>query len=195
MNVNKRIKSRSHQAKNSLRACEKCVDSDPPVYITLRKHTFSNILKILTPKNENFQIKNSDIFHVSAQNIDIDTNTYTYILYIDTNRGLSLENANNIDRDDITHHEPSHLDHHVCVVTCICTVLKVERFHITKTCLYIFDPLQPHYYIVKLGFTGVYIIFLIFAQKHILCVLDRTASSRYIIYVLNRNMKNLSFFI
>ena len=31
---------------------------------------------------------------------------------------------------------------------------------ITKTCLYNFDPLKPHFYIVKLGFTGVYIIFL-----------------------------------
>ena len=38
--------------------------------------------------------------------------------------------------------------------------------HITKTCLYSFDPLKPHFYIVKLGFTGVYIIFLIFANKH-----------------------------
>ena len=36
----------------------------------LRKHAYSNILKILPPKNENFQIKNSDIFHSSAQNID-----------------------------------------------------------------------------------------------------------------------------
>ena len=36
----------------------------------LRKHASSNILKILPPKNENFQIKNSDIFHISAQNID-----------------------------------------------------------------------------------------------------------------------------
>ena len=26
---------------------------------------------------------------------------------------------------------------------------------ITKTCLYSFDPLKPHFYIVKLGFTGV----------------------------------------
>ena len=34
----------------------------------LRKHAYSNILKILTPKIENFQIKNSDIFHISAQN-------------------------------------------------------------------------------------------------------------------------------
>ena len=32
---------------------------------------------------------------------------------------------------------------------------------ITKTYLYKFDPLQPHFYIVKLGFTGVHIIFLI----------------------------------
>ena len=36
----------------------------------LRKHAYSNILKILPPKNENFQMKNSDIFHISAQNID-----------------------------------------------------------------------------------------------------------------------------
>ena len=37
---------------------------------TLRKHAYSNILKHLQPKKENFQIKNSDIFHISAQNID-----------------------------------------------------------------------------------------------------------------------------
>ena len=36
---------------------------------------------------------------------------------------------------------------------------------ITKTRLYNFDSLKPHFYIVKLGFTGVYIIFLIFAKK------------------------------
>ena len=36
---------------------------------------------------------------------------------------------------------------------------------ITKTCLYNFDPLKPHLYVVKLGFTGVYIIFLISAQN------------------------------
>ena len=34
-----------------------------------------------------------------------------------------------------------------------------------KTRLYNFDPLKPHFYIVKLGFTGVYIIFLFSAQK------------------------------
>ena len=36
---------------------------------------------------------------------------------------------------------------------------------ITKTCLYDFDPLKPLFYTVKLGFTGVYIIFLISAQN------------------------------
>ena len=36
---------------------------------------------------------------------------------------------------------------------------------ITKTCLYKFDPVKPHLYIVKLGFTGVDIIFLISAQN------------------------------
>ena len=40
---------------------------------SLRKHAYSNILKILPQKkNENFQMKNSDtrIFHISAQNIE-----------------------------------------------------------------------------------------------------------------------------
>ena len=46
---------------------------------------------------------------------------------------------------------------------------------ITKTCLYNVDSLKPHFYIVKMGFTGAYIIFLISAQKHRLWVLVRTA--------------------
>ena len=37
--------------------------------------------------------------------------------------------------------------------------------NITKTHLYNFDPLEPHFYIVKLGFTGIYISFLISAQN------------------------------
>ena len=37
--------------------------------------------------------------------------------------------------------------------------------YITKTYLCNFDPLKPHFYIVKLGFTRVYIIFLISAQN------------------------------
>ena len=48
----------------------------------------------------------------------------------------------------------------------------LKLFVITKTCLYNVDPLEPHFYIVKLGFTGVYIIFhivptiYIFEQKY-----------------------------
>ena len=37
--------------------------------------------------------------------------------------------------------------------------------YFTKTYLYNFDPLKPHFYIVNLGFTGVYIIFLISAKN------------------------------
>ena len=37
--------------------------------VSLRKHAYSNILKILQPKKENCQIKKTDIFHIS-QNID-----------------------------------------------------------------------------------------------------------------------------
>ena len=45
------------------------------------------------------------------------------------------------------------------------TEMTLLVYNITKTYLYNFDPLKPHFYIVKLGFTGVYIIFLISAQN------------------------------
>ena len=43
-----------------------------PVYLVpiMKTRLFKYILKILSPKNENFQIKSSDIFHSSAQKID-----------------------------------------------------------------------------------------------------------------------------
>ena len=47
---------------------ERC--GKPGTVSALRKYAFSNILKILQPKKENFQIKKFDIFHISAQNID-----------------------------------------------------------------------------------------------------------------------------
>ena len=50
-----------------------------------------------------------------------------------------------------------------------------QTVYIMKICLHNFDALKPHFYIVKLGFTGVYIIFLISAQKQRLWVLVRTA--------------------
>ena len=57
-----------------------------------------------------------------------------------------------------------------------CPHMPETHFRITKTYLYNFDPHKPHFYIIKLGFTEVYIIFLISAQKHRLWVLVRTAS-------------------
>ena len=75
------------------------------------------------------------------------------------------------------------------------------QISITKTCLYNFDPLKTHFYIiVKLGLTGVYIIFLISAQKHRLWVHVKTASPRWFsrvltTYVLIRNMKNIRIFL
>ena len=40
------------------------------IWSPLWKHAYSNIKKISPPKPENFQVKNSDNFHISAQNID-----------------------------------------------------------------------------------------------------------------------------
>ena len=69
------------------------------------------------------------------------------------------------------HEEPeSSVPSQILIESCIsrsvqCGIQGYGRFHITKTCLYNVDPLKPHFYIVKLGFTGVYIIFLISAQN------------------------------
>ena len=52
---------------------------------TLGKQAYSNMLKILPTKNENFQMKNSGTFHISAQNIDCG-----YLLEL-TRRGSSNE--------------------------------------------------------------------------------------------------------
>ena len=43
--------------------------------------------------------------------------------------------------------------------------IRMSLVIITKTCLYNADSLKPHFYIVKLGFTGEHFIFLISAQK------------------------------
>ena len=82
----------------------------------------------------------------------------------------------------------------LCVCVCVW-----ERERETKTCVYNFDPLKPHCYIVKLRFIGVYIIFLISAQN-LKCVCVRSASPRQFervptIYVWSRNMKNIRIFI
>ena len=58
---------------------------------------------------------------------------------------------------------------HVVDLSSRCSVLTLSplRFwrSITKTCLYNFDPLKSHFYIVTLGLTGAYINFLISAQN------------------------------
>ena len=70
------------------------------------------------------------------------------------------------------------------------------RIQITKT--YLNNPLKPHFYIVKLGFTGVCIISL-FLLKNIDCGYSlepprRGGSNEYPQSIfLSRNMKNISF--
>ena len=51
-----------------------------------------------------------------------------------------------------------------CALIGVCAVIRSNT-------VYNFDPFKPHFYIVKLDFIGVYIIFLISAQKHRLWVL------------------------
>ena len=53
------------------------------------------------------------------------------------------------------------------------------------------DPLTPRFYIVKLRFTGVY-IFLIFARKHRLWVLVKTASIFYLKIIIFTAVKYCS---
>ena len=70
------------------------------VNFPLRKHAYSNTLKILPPKNDKFSDKNSDIFNISAQNIDCEyslepprrggSNEYPQSMF------LSSNNKNNV---------------------------------------------------------------------------------------------------
>ena len=48
--------------------CSRCISKNGKE--SLRKHAYSNILRILPPKNEIFKMKNSGSFLISAQNID-----------------------------------------------------------------------------------------------------------------------------
>ena len=81
-----------------------------------------------------------------------------------------------------------------------CRKWLISTVLITKTCLCNFDPLKPHFYIVKLGFTGVYIIFLISAQNidcgYSLEPPRRGGSNEYPQSMfLSRSMKNIRIFI
>ena len=108
-------------------------------YIT--KTRLFNILKISSPKTESFQIK---ILIFSSFR-----SKYRVWVLIRTASAVLTSTHNPCIRK-IIH-----------FVICSSSLLSI-----TKTYLYNFDPLKPHFYVVKLGFTGVNIIFLISAQKH-----------------------------
>ena len=71
----------------------------------LRKQAYSNILKSLPPKKENFQIKISDICHISAQNIDCGysleplrrggSNVYPQLMFLSRNKKNNVYPCNN----------------------------------------------------------------------------------------------------
>ena len=196
----------------------------------LRKHAYSNILKISLPKNWKFSDKNSDIFHISAQNLVLryslepprrgSSHEYTQSMLLSRNKKGNVypckpqfyyiyksgaKGGQNyigmfscLSYKVISIYFPTFMAFFSDVVQTKITQIIVHIFKlrfgnsglykwaaqwdnvssITKTCLYNFDPLKPHFYIVKLGFTGEYIIFLISARKHRLWVLVRTASAR-----------------
>ena len=87
---------------------------------------------------------------------NVPVSSYGHVIMVASDfEGLQLDSdMNGTNRPAIQHH-PS------------------KQQSIMLTCPCIVYPLMPHFYIVKLGFTGVY-IFLIFALKHRLWVLVRT---------------------
>ena len=70
----KKKKKKKKMKHNVLWETNEILDLDPKVLAessySLRKQAYSNILKIFTTKNWKFSDKNSDFFHISAQNID-----------------------------------------------------------------------------------------------------------------------------
>ena len=83
--------------------------------------------------------------------------------------GIPVFNANSVDPDQTPRTAASDLGIHFLPMS----HLWDARFKwanwfallITKTCLYNFDPLKPHFYIVKLGLQGYTLFFLISAQN------------------------------
>ena len=67
---------------------------------SLRKHAYSNILRILPPKNQNFQMKTSCSSHISAQNIDCGyslepprrggSNEYPQSMFLNRNKKITV---------------------------------------------------------------------------------------------------------
>ena len=83
--------------------------------------------------------------------------------YMSLSDGTHTNRANNVDPDLTPQHVASYQDHHCLpLIQQFIEASRSSRIDfIIKTRLYKFDPLKPHFYIVKLGFTGVDIIFLI----------------------------------
>ena len=74
-----------------------------------------------------------------------------------------------------------------------------KQIHITKTCLCNVYPREPHFYIAKLRYAGVYLFFL-FLLQNIDCGYSleppRCGSNLYPeIYVLSNNKKNIKIFL
>ena len=69
-----------------------------------KKNAYSNILNTSPPKTENFQIKNSDIFHISGPNIDCGyslewprrsgSNEYPHSMFLSKNKKIMYTHVN-----------------------------------------------------------------------------------------------------
>ena len=62
--------SSTEKKKKKKKKKKNLIKHDKLIRFPLRKHAYSNKLKSLQPKRGKFSDKNSDIFHISAQNID-----------------------------------------------------------------------------------------------------------------------------
>ena len=155
-------------------------------------------------------MKNSDIFHISAQNIDCGyslepprrggSNEYPLSMYLSRNK-----------KNNVYPCKPQFYyirvgfkggQHYIGMFSwCrgMRTWTQASHHENIPVIVNNFDPLKSHLYIVKLGFTVIYISLFGFARNHRLWVLVRTASLRRFervptIYVLSRNMKNIRVF-
>ena len=101
--------------------------------LTLRKHAYSNILNISPPKKLSFQIKNSDIFHISAQNIDC---------------WYSLEPPRRGGSNAYSLEPPRRGGSNAYLQSMFLSRNKNNNVY----------PCKPHFYYIKVGFKGVNII-------------------------------------
>ena len=110
-------------------------------------------------------VQNKDIPPNNNSPTKLGSNCFLGIKYKRKDDSVYYGYSNDLHIECVVNHEGRYTQSDNITDAILSIIFDFFQLNITKTRLYNFDPLKPHFYIVKLGFTGVYIIFLISVQN------------------------------